>query len=55
MDPKETFYFLRHGQTDSNVGGVYSNNANPPLNSLGKEQAVDPSVSFVEEVFREKE
>ncbi len=41
MEYKKSFYFLRHGQTDSNVSGVYSDDANPPLNSRGKEQSTE--------------
>ena len=38
-DSIQEFYFIRHGQTDFNVGGVTKYPANMPLNQCGLQQA----------------
>lgn len=40
MISKKEFYFVRHGQTDYNLKGVYSDSIDIPLNETGKKQAV---------------
>lgn len=39
MIPSRTFYFLRHGQTDSNRDGRYQGTSDTPLNDTGVTQA----------------
>lgn len=38
------FYFIRHGQTDSNRLGVYSGSTDVPLNELGRLQAQQAAI-----------
>lgn len=38
MFPKKEFYFIRHGQTDQNVTGIYTEE-DIPINATGRKQA----------------
>ena len=39
MLAKQTFYFLRHGQTDWNAKGLMQGSTDVPLNDAGRDQA----------------
>ncbi len=41
MIQQKEFYFLRHGQTDHNVGGFHADHIDIPLNERGRQQASD--------------